>query len=752
MVKSATLGMPRIGSKCEVSNAVHNFIHKKINQNELQAIGKKVREENLKIQKDANIDIIPSNDFTFFDHVLDATVLLGNIPRKYYWEGGSVSLDIYFTMITGQQREKFDVTPMNIARWFNTNYLYVVPEFSDPAEFVYSDNKHVLAYLEAKQKFDIKTRPVFFGPISYLLMGKVSHEDSNDINKLHLIDDMLPVYDELFINCKRLGITDIQFDEPMLTQDLTRGEQAVYRDFYNKLSEKAGTLKMHLVTSYGDIGNNLECAMSLPVESIHLDLVTAPNQLDQVLELLPEKMLLSLGLVDSNNIWINDLNKSIEIVRKVVNKIGSNRVIVAPSASLFLCPIDVDLETQVPQKLDGLLSFTKQKVNEVSIITKVVNGDQSFDAYLLQNKEKIEKLSKMSQILEKKGQEKLKTILNKDYNRKSVFNERIKLQKKEIFGDNAPLMPITLNGKMPFSSKTDLDQKDCIEKSIKMQEDLDIDIICDGELDRNNNTEFLAKNLEGVFVPEYGFVQHYGTTFNTISIIYDNLIAKKSIYEDAANFVLGLTKKPVKIAISGPISFVSQSCILPNVSEYAVQILVADIIKNEIANLEKLGVKIIGIDEQSFLQSVPLRSEHIADEITKIVDIFKYTCSDIQDKTQIHTKILHAHFDEFLEDFARLDSDVLLINSSRLNEEIFESFISYRYPNHISLGIYDSWSERIPVPQEISLMIKKYNRSLEYDQIWISPDIDFCKGSKDRFLKTMNIIIVAVKEFRANHV
>ncbi len=748
MAKSATLGMPRIGKNGEVSLAVSDFIDKKITKGQLLAIGKKVREENFQMQIDSNIDIIPCNDFSFFDHVLDATVFLGNIPRKYYWEGGLVPLEIYFAMVTGQQREKFDVTPMNISRWFNTRYLYVVPEFSDPIEFAYSDNKHVLEYLEAKQNFKIKTRPAFFGPVSYLLMGKIASDDVHEINKHSLIDEILPVYEELIVNCKRLGITDIQFDEPMLTQDLTREDQNIYKDFYNKLAEKNhDNVSINIVTSYGEIGNNLECAMSMPVSSIHLDLCSNPNQLDEVLSLIPKTMSLSLGLVDANNIWINNLKNSVEIAKKVINKLGTERVIIAPSSSLFLCPNDINQEKQIPEEIKGLLSFSKQKLEEINLITKILNSKkENFDDVLVENAKKIEKLKQKNIKINQDYSNKLNYVFLEKNNRSLPFNERIKLQKEKIFNNKMPLFPITTNGSLPYKNikSTENYSKDYI----KIQEDLNIDVISDGEFNRKNNIEFLASNLEGVFICQNSYVQSFGTIFNNPIIIYDIPVIKKNTYLDLAKSLIKISKKPIKINVCGAITFVNESFALDEIPRYVFQILVADIIKKEIQELEKIGIQIIGIDEENFLQKLPLRNDHVIDELNKLISIFKYICKDIANITQIHTKINHVNFEDFLENIAKIDTDVLLINSSRYNKELFDLFISYRYPGHISFGIYDTLSNRIPTYQEMLILIKKHIRCVDIDHIWLSTDYGFKYKNREDFISIMKDISEIVKELR----
>jgi len=744
MIRTACLGLSRIGARCEVPNAVRQYLSKEIEEHDLLSVAKDIRTKNFKLQKDIGIDIISSNDFSLFDHVLDTSILLGNIPRRYYWGGGPVSLEIYFMMVQGQQREKFDAQPMEIGRWFNTGYLYVIPEISDPVDFAYSDNKAILHYIEGKN-LGIDSRPVFLGPVSYLMMSRVALEDMDiPINLSELIDEMLPVYDTLFTNLRRLRVKDIQIDEPMLTSDLTFEQQSLYKTCYTEMKKYAGDdIKINLVTNYGKIGNNLETAVSLPIDSLHIDLVNSPSQLDDVLLELPSNITLSLGLVDAHNVWCNNIHQSVSIVENVIKKIGSDRIIVAPSGSLFLCPLDTSIEASIKSHpVFKYLAFTKQKLEEVRLIADICNGKDVTKALNENVKLTSELMARMSNVFSKmkENEKKYKEIYG-DKSR-STFDKRSAIQTNSL---KLPQMPITIAGAMPIGdrerpNKLDKALKEMIRDGIKLQEDNGIDVVGHGEFERVNNVEYLASHMDGIIIPEFAYIQHFGYIVIKPPIIWDEISISSDPYVDISKYAMSVAQERFKMSAMGAISFVHGCYAHPVLDKHILYKFFAYVIAKELLKIENVGVRILYIDESSIFQYLPRRQEETGLWINTIIEAFNISCAQLSDGTQVHLHIEYSMFDDIIEHLSRLETDVLLLENARSHGRVFESFTSYKYKNNIGFGVCDPYSDRIPTKPEVSLIIRNMLRSFDVHQIWITTDSGFSAKSLSDIKKIMNVM------------
>jgi 5-methyltetrahydropteroyltriglutamate--homocysteine methyltransferase len=742
MVKSACFGMPRIGTQKELITAMADFAAGKISENELQTVAKNIRSNNWQMQLDAGIDLIPCNDFSLYDQILDTTVLLGNIPKRYYWEGGSVSLDIYLAMINGQQKDKFDAKPMARRRWFNSEYLYILPELSDPIEFAYSDNKSILHYLEAKQQFKITTRPIFFGPISYLLMCQIDEEDEEGVDLQEALEELMLVYEELFQNLSRLSVAQIVFEEPMLTSDLTLAEQNLYKSCYAQLGKFAdvGGIEIHLSAPYGTIGHNLECTLSLPIKSLHIDLINYNEDINQIIDHLPAGIGLSLGVVDAKNVWINNLEESIKIVKYVASKIGSDRVVVAPSSSFFECPLNLELENNIPSQLDGKLAFVKQKLEELAIICKAVNsGEESVAKQLEQNRKHYIELQDIVGSFTTSIGDNCETVA-----RLMPFNARKELQKNIVISQNLPIMmqPFFCNNepKNIFSLTDELKEK--IINAIQFQKDHSMDVAIYGEFDRSSNIEYFSACFNGFFIPQNSFVQINGGSAVVKPILFEPISPSREPYLEIAKFVADNcpVQMPMKFSAIGPITLVNSSFCLPLVNQKDLYAHACRIMSEQYKKIEQCGIKMLHLDESVLLMNMPRRHQEIIPYLRTVADIFKSTMGLLQNETQVHVFVGFYPFEEYIENLSRLDYDVLLLSNANTNGKIFESFISYRYQADLGLGVFEPNSDRMPTKVEVGIAVKKLRRVLDDNQIWITCDSGFASRTQQQASTALNII------------
>ncbi|MBL0725915.1 MAG: hypothetical protein JJW01_03085 [Alphaproteobacteria bacterium] len=726
MVRSACLGMPHIGLHGEICDVIANLVHNNFKvKPSLDILCADVRRANWQTQVELGIDIIPCNDFTIYDNVLDTTTLVGNIPRRYYWEGGLVPPEIYFSIIRGQQKDKFDVHGMSSNVWFNTGFSFMVPEICEPINFAYSDNKPISYFLEAKKLLGITSSVLLLGPVSYMMLSDTNIDGTGSISKFDIMDKLLPVYAELFRNLNRLQAKDIMFEEPYLVKDLTREEQSVYKEFYAQLRGIKGNLNIHVITSFGSLGNNLECTMSLGVKSVHCDIVNGENDLTELTNALPDNMSLSLGLVDANGGWITDLNKAISTAEEVCNKIGKDRVIIAPSSSLSLCPLDSKLDVNAHSSYSPFLSFAKNKLKEIIIITKALNeGRNSVSTELAKNKKLIKDLQKLSNNINNKLD---KSLLSKQklIRDRTSFKKRKALQmgcvKKDL------LLPITDIGWLPadpsLHSHTKLEKplQRAILENTKLQERY-LDIISSGEPERRNNIEYFASLIDGIDLTSAKVSRTSGSSYLCKPVIYDISDKVSEHYINIAKYCLSIASKPVRFSLIGPISLVNASFVPKGVDIHKCYIHFAHLMGQQIVKLQKIGIKHIMIDEPNLFQYIPLRSENVSKYIRKLGDIFKILSGYAKDDVQISLHLRGVKFAEYIESIGYFDADLLLLAATGSKLEVLEAFISYKYNNDIGIGLFNANSTRVPTKAEIHSNLRKCLRVLEESQLWITTD------------------------------
>ncbi|MFW0717774.1 5-methyltetrahydropteroyltriglutamate--homocysteine S-methyltransferase [Pedobacter sp. N23S346] len=765
-MQTHNLGYPRIGSNRELKKASEQYWAGKITLAELLSKGRNISEQNWKLQQEAGIDLIPSNDFSYYDQILDMSLTVGAIPKRYnrvVLTKSNNELDLYFAMARGYQKDGLDITAMEMTKWLDTNYHYIVPEFYKDQEFSLFSGKIVNEFISAKQ-IGIITKPVIIGPVSYLLLGK---EKEAGFDKLDLIKKLLPVYLQVLAELKEQGAEWVQFDEPFLALDLDEKAKKAYQYVYAEIKKQFPQLKVLVATYFEGLKDNLALATSLPVKALHIDLVRCPEQLDEVLDAIPVELTLSLGVVDGRNIWKNDFEQSLVIIDKAVEKLGSDRVLIAPSCSLLHSPCDLDLETNektLTPEIKQWLAFAKQKVNEIVTLKALAaeNPDVDVLAKLSENKRATESRKTSKLIHNEQIKQRVDAITHADSQRLSVFSLRKKVQQDIL---NLPLFPTTTIGSFPQTAEVrswrsqfkkgeitpaayDALLKKETEEAIYWQEEIGIDVLVHGEFERNDMVEYFGEQLNGFTFTKNGWVQSYGSRCVKPPIIYGDVDRPKPMTVYWTAYAQSLTKSLVKGMLTGPVTILQWSFVRNDQPRSVTCNQIAFAIRDEVIDLEKAGIKVIQIDEPAIREGLPLRKTDWQQYLKWAVDAFKISASGVKDETQIHTHMCYSEFNDIIQNIADMDADVITIECSRSQMELLDAFADFKYPNEIGPGVYDIHSPRVPSRAEMVQLLEKAKAVVPADQLWVNPDCGLKTRHWDETKKALIEMVAAAQEMR----
>ena len=731
MLQTANLGFPRIGANRELKKAIEGYWKGNLSANELQNTSKEIRLKNWQLQKKAGIKYIPSNDFSLYDQILDHIALFGAVPPRFKFNQKNVDLDLYFAMARGAQKDGIDVTAMEMTKWFDTNYHYIVPEFTANQQFKLSSDKIFTQYQEAIEA-GIETRPVIIGPISFLLLGKAT----DNSNKLELIDNLLIAYKQLFAKLVEIGVKDLQIDEPYLVTDLSDEIKTLYKESYNKINSYASNINLHLATYFDDLDDNAKIAFDLGTKSVHIDLVRAPDQINRVVDLLSKQQSLSIGIIDGRNIWINNYQNSLDIINKVIAKIGKDRVIIAPSCSLIHCPVDLANETMLDKDIKSWMAFATQKLDEIAILAKGANDINLVQNELEINKKAISKRKISDKIHNLEVKIRVSDINEALINRKSSFIDRQKIQSKQI---NLPILPTTTIGSFPQTKEVRKVRSDYksgrisaeqyqefleneTKKAIKYQEEIDLDVLVHGEFERNDMVEYFGEQLNGFCFTKNGWVQSYGSRCVKPPVIFGDVWREKPMTVSWSKFAQQQTSRYMKGMLTGPITILQWSFVRDDQPRKDTALQIAFAIRDEVIDLEKAGIKIIQIDEAALREGLPIRKNNWQNYLNWAVEAFKVSASGVRDDTQIHTHMCYSEFNDIIEAIAKMDADVISIETSRSQMQLLEAFVNFKYPNEIGPGVYDIHSPRVPNREEMKDLLIKALKVLDASQVWVNPD------------------------------
>jgi len=755
MIKISTIGYPRIGPKRELKKVLELFWKGKISENELEKTAKELRKQNWQVQKANGVDLISSNDFSFYDQVLDTICLLGAIPNRYKWDKDKVSLKTYFAMARGSQDKELDVPALEMTKWFDTNYHYLVPEFSADQTFSLSSNKPFDEFNEAKSLGYI-TKPIILGPLSFLLLGK---SDTQSFKTLNLLDKILPIYKEVIGKLSDLGAEWIQIDEPILVKDLDEEVISRIKPTLNELKKASKNSKILITTYFESLDKKIHEKLSTSdIDAIHLDLVRGTENKNYIQN---ANKVLSLGIIDGRNIWKSDLNNKIKFLQQSTK--SENEIIISTSCSLLYCPYDLDLEKKVPQEIKRWLSFSKQKLNELNLIKTFINeGDKNTNKELEQNKLDILDRQNSKLIHDSSVKKRLKTIDSSITKRKSSYSQRSKIQ-QDIF--KLPKFPTTTIGSFPQTQdvrqarakfkRGELDNesykkflKDKTIDVIKKQEEIDIDVVVHGEFERNDMVEYFGEYLKGFTFSSSGWVQSYGSRCVKPPIIYGDISRSKAMTVYWSKFAQEQTKKIVKGMLTGPITILQWSFVRDDQPRKSTTREIAFAIRDEVKDLEQNGIKIIQIDEPALREGLPLKKEKWKNYLDWSVECFRIASSVVKDETQIHTHMCYGEFDDIIDSIAALEADVISIETSRSRMELLKTFEKFKYPNEIGPGVFDIHSPRVPSTQEMTNLLTKAIKNINKDKIWVNPDCGLKTRGWPETINALRNMVLAAKNLR----
>lgn len=734
MALAHNLGFPRIGRDRELKKALEAYWRGEIDKAALQKVGKQLRAEHWQIQQQAGLDLLPVGDFAWYDQVLTHSLMFGVIPERHQPKDGIVTIDTLFAMargVTGTACGCNGAQAQEMTKWFDTNYHYLVPEFTQDQQFKLSWQQLFEEVAEAKE-LGYKVKPVIIGPLTYLWLGK---EKQADFNKLDLLDRLLPLYGEVLQKLAELGIEWVQIDEPILSLDLPSEWKAGFERAYNLLQREPS--KKLIATYFAGLEDNLGLAAALPVDGLHVDLVRAPEQFPSILDRLPTYKVLSLGVVNGRNVWRADLDKTLAILKQADERLG-DRLWVAPSCSLLHSPVDLSREDKLDDEVKSWLAFAVQKCQEVAILTKAINQPEASEvqAALVASRAVQESRSSSTRIHKQAVQSRLATIMAKDSQRLSPFNKRIKLQQQRL---KLPLFPTTTIGSFPQTKEIRTARSDFkqgridkeaytklmqteIDKVIAFQEKIGLDVLVHGEPERNDMVEYFAEQLEGYLFTRFGWVQSYGSRCVKPAIIYGDISRPKLMTVDWISYAQSKTKQLMKGMLTGPVTMLMWSFPREDISRETQAKQLALAIRDEVVDLEAAGIKVIQIDEAAFREGLPLRRAAWQYYLEWAVNAFRLCSSGVRDETQIHTHMCYSEFNDVIESIAAMDADVITIETSRSQMELLDAFKAFNYPNEIGPGVYDIHSPRVPTTEEMVGLLTRAAQLIPAERLWVNPD------------------------------
>ncbi|KAG0150011.1 hypothetical protein CROQUDRAFT_652994 [Cronartium quercuum f. sp. fusiforme G11] len=739
MVQSAVLGFPRIGDKREIKKAVEAYWADKISAEELQAVAKDVRLQNWRRIQAAGVDHIPSGDFALYDHVLDHCTMFNVVPNKYY-EAKLTPLDLSFAMGRGRQRDGVDLPACEMNKYLGTNYHYIVPEVSKQTEFKLVHQKPVDEYLEAKAA-GIETRPVIFGPLSFLLMGKTPRTSNEPYEPIALLSKLVPVYVELIKKLVAAGAKAIQIDEPGLVLDSADNLGKELIETYTTIAQAASDAQITITTFFGSAEAILPSLAKCPVHAIHLDLTERgqPSQLKTALTLLkPTKLAISLGLVSGRNVWKNDMSRSMGLTSEAIQILGEDRVIIATSSSLLHTPISLANESKLTSEQKDWFAFALEKCEEVSTLAKAVSStvNDSVKAKLLANTESIKKRREFEAQSDASVRERLAKVTPEMYNRKSAFPQRRVAQAQVV---QLPRFPTTTIGSFPQTkeirvarakfTKGEISAKEYddfiakeIEQVVRFQESCGLDLLVHGEPERNDMVMYFGEQLQGFVFTENAWVQSYGSRCVRPPIIVADVSRPAPMTVRWSSYAQSISKLPVKGMLTGPVTILAWSFPRIDVSREVQSRQLALALRDEVVDLEKAGIFAIQVDEPAIREGMPLRKADWNEYLQWAVDSFKLATAGVEDRTQTHSHFCYSDFNEIMSHIARLDADVISIEASKSDHKLLKVFASVEYANQIGPGVYDIHSPRVPSKEEIQQKIADTLKVVKADLLFVNPD------------------------------
>ncbi len=772
MCRSSISGYPRIGERRELKRALEGYWDGEVGRDDLLETARALRLEAWRRMRDSGIDLIPSNTFSFYDHVLDTTAMVGAVPPRYHGASDGVSpvdLDVYFAMARGRQDGSYDVPAMEMTKWFDTNYHYIVPEFTRDQRFSLVSRKPVDEYEEARAA-GIETMPVLLGPVTYLLLGKVLGRDGKvdrGFERLSLLEGLLPVYAQVLRALNTAGARWVQFDEPVLVQDRTPSELAAVRLAYERLAAAAGGTRLVVQTLFGELDEAFDAVANLPVAGIGMDFVHGPRTLARVRRSgLGDKHLFA-GIVDGRNVWINDLAASLETLRELRRLVGDDRLVVSTSCSLLHVPIELRLEQRLDPELVSWLAFGNQKIDEVALLVRALHApaDRAVRDALATNAAALASRRTSLRTHDRAVRDRAASTTAADYRRAGDAETRRLAQQARL---GLPAFPCTTIGSFPQTpelrhtraaftrgdfGRADYDRAIAreIEQVIRLQESLDLDVLVHGEPERSDMVEYFGQQLEGYAFTRFGWVQSYGSRCVRPPIVFGDVSRPAPMSVRWSRYAQSLTDRPVKGMVTGPVTMLNWSFVRDDQPRAETCRQIALAIRDEVVDLEAAGIRVIQIDEPALREGLPLRRRDWAEYLAWAIPSFRLAACGVRNDTQIHTHMCYAAFDDIIEAISDMDADLISIESSRSGADSLEAFREFEYDKQIGPGVYDVHSPRVPSRDEIAERLRRAAAIVPAHLLWVNPDCGLKTRRYEEAVSALRHMVEAAKALRQTH-
>ncbi|KER73074.1 5-methyltetrahydropteroyltriglutamate--homocysteine methyltransferase [Burkholderia cepacia] len=760
MVTTHNLGFPRIGAKRELKFGLERYWKGESSRDELKALGAQLRERHWHDQRD--LDFAPVGDFAFYDQVLDMSFTLGNLPKRVQGFHGD-ALDNYFRVARGRSAQSEEahaaccggVAAGEMTKWFDTNYHYIVPEFHADTNFSLDPSRLLQQLAEAKAQ-GVKAKPVIIGPVTYLWLGKAK----DDSDRLALLQKLLPVYGALLDTLTAQGVEWVQIDEPILVTELDAEWQQAFKTAYTALETRR--IKVLLATYFGQLQGNLALAASLPVDGLHIDAINARDEIDALVRELPAERVLSVGAINGRNIWKTDLNAALDWLEPLATQLGS-RLWLAPSCSLLHVPVDLASEEKLDAEIRAWLAFARQKLDELKVLATALNQgrDKVADA-LAANAAAIQSRRHSPRVNNPAVKAAIARIDAQLGNRVSPYTQRAPKQSARL---NLPAFPTTTIGSFPQTGEIRqarsqfkagvLDEAGYraamqaeIERSVREQEALELDVLVHGEAERNDMVEYFGEQLDGYAFSQFGWVQSYGSRCVKPPILFGDISRPKAMTVEWITYAQSLTNKPMKGMLTGPVTILNWSFVRDDQPRSVSCYQLALAIREEVLDLEKAGVRVIQIDEAALREGLPLRRAQWGEYLKWAVESFRITANGVQDDTQIHTHMCYSEFNDIIASIADMDADVITIETSRSDMELLDAFDNFKYPNEIGPGVYDIHSPNIPTQDHIVSLMKKAAERIPAERLWVNPDCGLKTRQWAEVIPALTNMVAAAKTLR----
>lgn len=734
MTLTHTLGYPRIGARRELKQATEAYWKGDIDRVALEDAGRKLRVQHWQAQRDAGLDLVTVGDFAFYDQVLNVSVMVGAIPRRFGQAADEIDLDTSFRMARGRAPSGDPAAACEMTKYFDTNYHYLVPELHAGQRFRLASSRLFAEVDEAHAKGH-RVKATLLGPLSWLWLGKARGEESEALDRLALLDRLVPVYGDILSRLAEQGVEWVQLDEPALVQDLPRGWQQAYEATYCTL--RSAPIKILLATYFGGLGDNLGLATQLPVEGLHIDVVRDPEQLETVLDRLPGYKVLSVGAIDGRNVWRADLAALRERLATARLRLGE-RLWLAPSCSLLHVPVDLALETELDRELASWLAFARQKLDEVVSLSRLLDGRATPDdeARLQVASEALESRAHSPRIHKPEVARRIDEVTPDDTRRSSPYAQRVLAQRRHL---DLPLFPTTTIGSFPQTTKIRAARREFkrgtldrdaylarmrqeIAFAVERQEELGLDMLVHGEPERNDMVEYFGEQLDGFAFTRFGWVQSYGSRCVKPPIIFGDVSRPDAMTVSWSEYAQSLTRRPMKGMLTGPVTILQWSFVRDDQPHATTCRQIALALRDEVADLEAAGIRAIQIDEPALREGLPLRQAEWSAYLDWAIACFGLSAAVVRDETQIHTHMCYSEFNDILDSIAALDADVITIETSRSDMELLDAFGSFAYPNEIGPGVYDIHSPNIPDVDWMVDLLEKAAARIPAERLWVNPD------------------------------